>query len=203
MNSLLGALGFVGALIFFICSLLFTIFCFFKARQSDGKGFVNDVMTDLGGGSFKEHVLNPFRNIFWNILGTIFILVTLVGAGLVMMASDKKGADTAGTSETTRMPPEMKPPAIPAVSTQVNTSGENPAPVEKTPDTTTPKTQDVEATIKSGQQGVVTQSSDIFSVCENESNFISRNNCKWRICGMDENKLKSECSNFTNAEPKN
>lgn len=203
MNSLLKIFGFFGSLAFFICSLLFTIFCFYKARQSDGKGFVNDVMTDLGGGSFKEHVLNPFRNLFWNILGTIFILVTFLAAGLLLISSGYDNNKASQNNQSTNSVPEVKPQTVSPAPAEVQTSNDKSPSTEKSSDATVPKVSEGETVDKIGQQAVGASSADIFSVCEAESNFISKNNCKWRVCSSDEHRQKDECSNYIRTEGKN
>lgn len=51
-----------------IISWILTAYCAFKTRQSEGKRFVNDLNTDLGGSSFFDSLMHPVIKVMWTIL---------------------------------------------------------------------------------------------------------------------------------------
>jgi len=60
-----------------LMSWLFTAFCTYKVKQLSGKDFVNEISTDLGGGSFQDSLTLPFKKFIWAILDLISLFVSL------------------------------------------------------------------------------------------------------------------------------
>ena len=60
-----------------LLSWMFTAFCTYKFKQLSGKDFVNEVRTDLGGGSFQESIILPVKKFIWGILDVISLIVSI------------------------------------------------------------------------------------------------------------------------------
>ena len=56
----------------FIC-----MYATFKVKQSRGREFINDLSTDLGGGSFTDSIAGPVVKVFWIIVSLISLFCAL------------------------------------------------------------------------------------------------------------------------------
>ena len=49
----------------------------FKVRQSRGREFINDLSTDLGGGSFTDSLVGPVVKVFWIVVAIVSMFTAL------------------------------------------------------------------------------------------------------------------------------
>lgn len=88
----------------FIC-----MYATFKVRQSRGREFINDLSTDLGGGSFTDSIAGPVVKVFWIIVAIVSLFCAL---GFFI-----KGISCEDC--------EVKPQATTKYETQINQSNPN------------------------------------------------------------------------------
>ena len=73
----------------FIC-----LYAGFKQRQSSGKNFVNDVLTDVGGGSFSESLLRPLKTVFWIFICIASFICAMISLVAFLEENDKSKIST-------------------------------------------------------------------------------------------------------------
>ncbi len=69
-----------------LSSWLFTAFCTYKFKQLSGKDFVNELRTELGGGSFQESLILPVKKFIWGLLDLISLFVS-IGLSLYLVTN--------------------------------------------------------------------------------------------------------------------
>lgn len=172
-----------------VFSWILTGFCTFKARQSSGKSFVNDVYTDLGEGSFFDSIIHPIKKFMWEIFSLCCGLLALgLSFGLLgKMISDENNVTK--PEKTISQPMQSVPAEQPKIEQQqiiINTT-----------DTNTQNQETVGFKDQSNNTQIQISSESVIAQCESESNLFSVNNCRWKVCAELQNKNRDECRNYT------
>jgi hypothetical protein len=101
----------------FVC-----LYATFKVRQSRGKEFINDLSTDLGGGSFTDSLVGPVVKVFW-IVVAIVSMFTALGFFIKGISCDDCDVKTQAT--TTNEIPSNQSNTNPQTSTEPTKVEEN------------------------------------------------------------------------------
>jgi hypothetical protein len=104
----------------FIC-----MYATFRVRQSRGKEFINDLSTDLGGGSFTDSLVGPVVKVFW-IVVAIVSMFTALGFFIKGISCDDCDVKTQATTKN-EIPSNQSNPNLqtPAVTTKVEENSSN------------------------------------------------------------------------------
>jgi hypothetical protein len=60
-----------------LTSVLLAAWSAWKSRRAEGRDFVNDVMTDVGGGSFIGSLIYKISGFFWGLAALGFFVLSL------------------------------------------------------------------------------------------------------------------------------
>ena len=188
---------------------LLALYFAFRAKQAAGISRANDIETKYGGGSFVTGIKSNVMMFTWGVLCIVAAFGVLASLG---MAADRQKAresseklvtavipaETLGPPDSIAAISERKEPAAeatisataPALSAPI---GENERPVSSQSDNSA-------SNASAEAQKTEIQLPSAIQVCDEESNIVSKTNCRWQQCAKEENLLKAECELFRNKQ---
>jgi hypothetical protein len=188
--------------------VFFTVYFGFKFKQAAGLYRRNGINVKYGGGSFIVGIKSGVMTWVWGALCVAagFGAFVAIG-GVVNHNSSNKSSIEVKSSQYSATTDSMKismTPEKPKEKSQNNSVPGAPAFAAsgapeintgvKIPDSNSTTSVSVEIHSKT------LDLSSAIQICEAESNFISKNNCRWEQCAIAENVDNVECKNYQKKE---
>ena len=188
---------------------LLALYFAFRAKQAAGISRVNNIEAKYGGGSFGTGIKSNVMMFTWGVLCIVASFGVLASLG--MAANRQKARESSEKLDTYVIPAEtpvlLAPIATiserkepPAEATISATAPAPSAPIGENERPASSQSDNSASNASAEPQKTEIQLPSVIQVCDEESNIISKTNCRWQQCAKEENLLKAECELFKNKQ---